>query len=232
MTETLRRLDDGTRYYSLTWRQWAAALTGGGLLYLAVRFSPLSAEVDVHRRAAAARDHRRGDHAADRQRPRSGPLPRRDRALDPRTQALPLPRVRRQRAARRCRAAAPFRSRSPTRSPTTASTGSSSTAHKKARGDRRGPPPARRAPTGRRVGPLDALIDIAALEPDGLIVTTDGTYVRIIDCDFVPNPITADPSDIATIEAGWASIFAAIPDHQAPVAVRADRPDPDRRRDR
>ena len=42
MTETLRRLDDGTRYYALTWRQWAAALTGGGLLYLAVRFSPLS----------------------------------------------------------------------------------------------------------------------------------------------------------------------------------------------
>ena len=73
----------------------------------------------------------------------------------------------------------------------------------------------RQALKGRRVGPLDALIDIAALEPDGLIVTTDGTYVRIIDCDFVPNPITADPSDIATIEAGWASIFAAIPDHQA-----------------
>ena len=42
MTETLRRLDDGTRYYALTWRQWAAALAGGGLLYLAVRFSPLS----------------------------------------------------------------------------------------------------------------------------------------------------------------------------------------------
>jgi hypothetical protein len=39
---TLRRLDDGTRYYHLTWRQWAAALTGGGVLYAAVRFSPLS----------------------------------------------------------------------------------------------------------------------------------------------------------------------------------------------
>jgi PrgI family protein len=39
---TLRRLDDGTRYYFLTWRQWAAALTGGGVLYVAVRFSPLS----------------------------------------------------------------------------------------------------------------------------------------------------------------------------------------------
>jgi hypothetical protein len=39
---TLRRLDDGTRYYFLTWRQWLAALVGGGLLYTAVRFSPLS----------------------------------------------------------------------------------------------------------------------------------------------------------------------------------------------
>jgi len=42
MMPTLRRLDDGTRYYFLTWRQWAAAIAGGGLLYAAVRFSPLS----------------------------------------------------------------------------------------------------------------------------------------------------------------------------------------------
>jgi hypothetical protein len=39
---TLRRLDDATRYYYLTWRQWAAALTAGGVLYGAVRCSPLS----------------------------------------------------------------------------------------------------------------------------------------------------------------------------------------------
>ena len=42
MTATLRRLDDGARYYFLTWRQWLAALAAGGLLYAAVRFSPLS----------------------------------------------------------------------------------------------------------------------------------------------------------------------------------------------
>jgi PrgI family protein len=42
MTQTFRSLDDGTRYYSLTWRQWGAALAGGGVLYMAVRFSPLS----------------------------------------------------------------------------------------------------------------------------------------------------------------------------------------------
>jgi len=42
MTTTLRRLDDGPRYYYLTWRQWLAALAAGGVLYAAVRFSPLS----------------------------------------------------------------------------------------------------------------------------------------------------------------------------------------------
>jgi hypothetical protein len=42
MMPTLRRLDDGTRYYFLTWRQWLAALTAGGVLYAAARFSPLS----------------------------------------------------------------------------------------------------------------------------------------------------------------------------------------------
>ncbi|MCA1697411.1 MAG: hypothetical protein LC790_00290, partial [Actinobacteria bacterium] len=64
------------------------------------------------------------------------------------------------------------------------------------------------------MGCIADLIDIAALEPDGLIVTRDGRYVRVIDCEFVPNPITADPTEIASIEAGWASLFAAIPDHQ------------------
>ena len=42
MIPTLRRLDDGTRYYHLTFRQWGAALGAGGLLYGAVRYSPLS----------------------------------------------------------------------------------------------------------------------------------------------------------------------------------------------
>ena len=39
---TFRRLNDGTRYYGLTWRGWLAAAVAGGVLYLCVRFSPLS----------------------------------------------------------------------------------------------------------------------------------------------------------------------------------------------
>lgn len=68
--------------------------------------------------------------------------------------------------------------------------------------------------SARRTASIAELIDIHALEPDGLVVTGAGEYVRIIECEFVPNPITADPAQIAAIEDGWAALFAAIPDHQ------------------
>jgi len=65
-----------------------------------------------------------------------------------------------------------------------------------------------------RTGSIGELIDIHALEPDGLIVTGAGSYVRVIDCARVPNPISADPAQITMIEEGWGAVFAAIPDHQ------------------
>ena len=40
--QTFRRLNDGTRYYGMTWRGWLAATLAGGVLYVSVRFSPLS----------------------------------------------------------------------------------------------------------------------------------------------------------------------------------------------
>jgi hypothetical protein len=39
--QTFRRLNDSERYYGLSWRGWLGVGLGGGLLYLAVRFSPL-----------------------------------------------------------------------------------------------------------------------------------------------------------------------------------------------
>ena len=39
--QTFRRLNDAERYYGLSWRGWLAAIAGGGLLYLAIRVSPL-----------------------------------------------------------------------------------------------------------------------------------------------------------------------------------------------
>ncbi len=38
---TFRRLNDAERYYGLSWRGWVGAGTAGGLLYGAVRVSPL-----------------------------------------------------------------------------------------------------------------------------------------------------------------------------------------------
>ena len=39
--QTLRRLNDPERYYGLSWRGWLGVAVGGGLLYGAVRISPL-----------------------------------------------------------------------------------------------------------------------------------------------------------------------------------------------
>ena len=83
-----------------------------------------------------------------------------------------------------------------------------------------------------RVGSLGSVLPIALVEPDGLIVTTDGRYVRVIECDRVPNTITADPSELGRIEE---LLRAPVPDHPRPARPDdpgADRPGPDRRRAR
>ena len=115
MMPTLRRLDDGTRYYFLTWRQWLAALAGGGLLYAAVRFSPLSqkwtftAALLLLATVAVAIMPLTGNALGP------GSLPRRDRPLDTRPQAFHSRRPPREIAARRC--AAVKRPRRPRRRP-------------------------------------------------------------------------------------------------------------------
>ena len=58
------------------------------------------------------------------------------------------------------------------------------------------------------------LIDIQALEPDGLIVTSEGVYVRVIECQRVPNVVSADEHAIAQVEDAWSELCAAIPDLQ------------------
>ena len=66
-----------------------------------------------------------------------------------------------------------------------------------------------------RVGSLAAELPIAIVEPDGLIVTTDGRYVRLIQCDRVPNAITADASQLARITDAFAALCRIIPDRQS-----------------
>jgi hypothetical protein len=45
--DTLRRLNDPERYYGLSWRGWLGVAIGGGLLYGAVRISPLGVRPTV-----------------------------------------------------------------------------------------------------------------------------------------------------------------------------------------
>jgi hypothetical protein len=75
-------------------------------------------------------------------------------------------------------------------------------------------------------GSLGAVLPIALVEPDGLIVTTDGRYVRLIECDRVPNTITADGSELARVEDAFAQLCRSIPDRQALMILAQTDPVP------
>ena len=85
-----------------------------------------------------------------------------------------------------------------------------------------------------RIGSLADVLPVALVEPDGLIITTDGRYVRLIECDRVPNTITADPADLSRIGDAFTQLCRIIPDRQSlmilaqtdPVAID-DALDPD-----
>jgi hypothetical protein len=47
MRPTLRRLNDRERYWGLTWPAWTAVSAAGGVLYGAVRVSPLSTRATI-----------------------------------------------------------------------------------------------------------------------------------------------------------------------------------------
>jgi hypothetical protein len=66
-----------------------------------------------------------------------------------------------------------------------------------------------------RIGSLADVLPVAVVEPDGLIITTDGRYVRLIECDRVPNTITADPSDLSRIGDAFTQLCRIIPDRQS-----------------
>jgi hypothetical protein len=77
-----------------------------------------------------------------------------------------------------------------------------------------------------QTGSLGELLPIALVEPDGLIVTTDGRYVRLIECDRVPNAITADGPELARIEDAFAQLCRSIPDRQALMVLAQTDPVP------
>jgi hypothetical protein len=77
-----------------------------------------------------------------------------------------------------------------------------------------------------RVGSLGDLLPIALVEPDGLIITTGGRYVRLIECEQVPNTITADPTALSQIEDAFAHLCRIIPDRQSLVIYAQTDPVP------
>ena len=66
-----------------------------------------------------------------------------------------------------------------------------------------------------RTGSLGRVLPVEVVEPDGLIVTSDGGYVRLIECERMPNAITADDGAQTRIERAFAEICRGIPDRQA-----------------
>jgi len=77
-----------------------------------------------------------------------------------------------------------------------------------------------------QTGSLGELLPVAAVEPDGLIVTTDGRYVRLIECQRVPNMITADQGRLAVIERAFDELCRTVPDCQSLVIYAQTDPIP------
>ena len=172
------------------------------------RRDPLRRDPRLPAGRARDRDRRRARAGVRRQR-RAGPAGADDRTGPIPAGALPLPPC--SQAARAADTARQVRAR-PRRRP-----GAGGEARARARRSR------------RMTGSLADLLPVSVLEPDGLIVTTAGRYVRLIECERVPNTVTADPVTLAAIERAYANVCRAIPDHQADRRLRADRSRPDRR---
>lgn len=77
-----------------------------------------------------------------------------------------------------------------------------------------------------RSGSLGELLPLAAVEPDGLLVTTTGQYVRLIACERVPNTITADEGRLQMLERAFRELCRAIPDRRSLVFYAQTDPIP------
>src|ERR1035441_7967576 len=58
------------------------------------------------------------------------------------------------------------------------------------------------------------LLGVAAIEPDGLLIGEDGTYVRYLEVGTV-NPLAVEQAEGERISAAFAQIAARLPDRQA-----------------
>ena len=58
------------------------------------------------------------------------------------------------------------------------------------------------------------LLGVAAIEPDGLLVREDGTYVRILEVGVV-NPLVLDQAEGERVSAAFGQVAARLPDRQS-----------------
>ena len=58
------------------------------------------------------------------------------------------------------------------------------------------------------------LLGVAAIEPDGLIVREDGTYVRALEVQTV-NPLVLDQAEAERVSQAFAQVVARLPDRQS-----------------
>jgi hypothetical protein len=77
-----------------------------------------------------------------------------------------------------------------------------------------------------RTGSLGDILPVALVEPDGLVITTDGRYVRVLMCERVPNTITAAPDVLGRIEAAFGDLCRLIPDRQSLMVLAQTDPVP------
>jgi len=66
----------------------------------------------------------------------------------------------------------------------------------------------------RRKRRASDLLGVAAIEPDGLVLRQDGTYVRYLEVGTV-NPLAVEPSEGEQISSAFAQIAARLPDRQS-----------------
>ena len=209
MIPTLRRLNDRERYWGMTWPGWCAAVGAGAVLYGAVKLSPFGVKptvtivllllafgamlvLGVSGQALSPGRHLRA--IADyRRSPKRWVLPEQPDKHGLVLTSTPEP---------------PHTEKlETTQAPEVLLAGELLDPRPRARGSVMAREP--------RAGSLAEVLPIALVEPDGLIITTDGRYVRLLECDRVPNTITADPADLARIGEAFAQLCRIIPDRQS-----------------
>ena len=91
------------------------------------------------------------------------------------------------------------------------------------------PPAAQLAEERRRLGTLARVLPLAAIEPDGLAITSEGTYVRVIECEHVLQPWRGDLDHRLRLRERLKQLITRIPDRQAlQVIVEAEPLEPRR----